>query len=993
MKTPAQHDWVPVEALTVTPQARAAYWRSIEELATGNSKACEESEQFGEEGIPISDASRRRFLSLMAGSLALAGLTGCTRQPIETIMPYVEPPENVVPGKPKFYATAVPGEGSAQGVIVESHGGRPTKIEGNPDHPASLGASSVHSQACLMDLYDPDRAKEILRLGIPSTWDTFLIAINEALRPMRANKGAGLRILTETVTSPTLGVQIGAVLDAFPAAQWHQYEPTGQHSARATSNLLFGAGLNTYYNLADAAVIVSLDSDFLACGPGSTRYAHDFADRRRRGNRLDMNRLYVVETTMTSTGGKADHRLGLPHSQVQLFARDLPAAVGVAQVSTGGASSYASWAQAIAKELKSHPGHCVVIPGEYQSPEVHALAHAINAALENIGKTVLHTAPLEARSVDQIQSLRQLTTDMNSGTVDLLLILGGNPVYNAPADFPFTTALAKVKASVYVGLSANETSTKVTWRIPESHFLEDWGDTRAFNGTASIIQPLIAPLYDSHSYLQVLDAFLQEPGRTAYGIVRSHWQAKSGAADFEEWWRKSVHDGYISGSAFPTVAPVPVANWASKLNGPRPQTEELEITFRPDVYLQDGRYANNIWLQELPRPMTKLTWDNAVMVSIATADRLKLHNQQQVELRLRNQTVRGSVWILPGQPDNSIRVDLGYGRTQSGRAGNGAGFNAYLLRTSNALWSDAGLTIHKVNVDYPLATTQMHQSMEGRDIVISNTLDGYKQDPEFAKLKSHPPKDNLTLYPHWQYRGYKWGMSIDLTACVNCNACVVACQAENNIPVVGKEQVLARRAMHWLRIDTYYKGDPRVPEAVYQPVPCMHCENAPCELVCPVQATNHSSEGLNNMVYNRCVGTRYCSNNCPYKVRRFNFLLYQDWTTETLKMQRNPDVTVRSRGVMEKCTYCVQRIKEAEITAEIENRPVRDGEIQTACQQACPTEAIIFGDINNSGNRVAKLKAEKLDYSLLAELNTRPRTTYLAELKNPNPELKESALA
>jgi molybdopterin-containing oxidoreductase family iron-sulfur binding subunit len=993
MKNPAHHNWIPLEALTAAPKPQIAYWKSLAEWEADRSQAGEETEQFDEEGVPLSDASRRRFLSLMAGSLALAGLTGCTRQPTETIMPYVAPPENIIPGKPKFYATAVPSEGGAQGVIVESHLGRPTKVEGNPDHPASLGASSVHSQACLMELYDPDRAKEILRLGIPSTWDTFLIAVEEALRPLRADKGGGLRILTETVISPALGAQIGAVLNAFPAAQWHQYDPAGPHSARAAASLFFGKPLNTYYNLADAAVIVSLDSDFLAGGSGSTRYARDFADRRRRGNRLDMNRLYVIESTMTSTGGKADHRLGLPYTGVEPFARDLAAAIGVPSAGATGSSPYKSWVQAIAKDLQSHPGNCAVVPGESQSPELHALTHAMNAMLGNVGKTVLHTNPIEARPVDQIQSLRRLTTDMKGGAVQLLLILGGNPVYNAPADFDFTTALAGAKASIHVGLSSNETSTKVTWHIPESHFLEDWGDTRAFDGTASIVQPLIAPLYDSRSCLQVLDAFLQQPGRTAYEIVRAYWQTKSGAADFESWWRKSVHDGYIMGSAFPTVTPTVAADWTSQLSRPKPTAGELEITFRPDIYIHDGRYANNIWLQELPRPMTKLTWDNAVMVSFATADRLKLDNQQHVELRLHGQTVRGSVWILPGQPDNSVRVDLGYGRTQSGRAGNGAGFNAYPLRKSDALWSTSGVEIHKVNTEYPLATTQMHQSMEGRDVVISNTLDGYKRDPEFAKQKNHPPKDNLTLYPHWQYEGYKWGMSIDLTACVNCNACVVACQAENNIPVVGKEQVLARRAMHWLRIDTYYKGDPRVPEAVYQPVPCMQCENAPCELVCPVQATNHSFEGLNNMVYNRCVGTRYCSNNCPYKVRRFNFLLYQDWTTETLKMQRNPDVSVRSRGVMEKCTYCVQRIKEAEITAEIENRPVRDGEIKTACQQACPTEAIIFGDLNNRGNRVAKLKAEKLDYALLAQLNTRPRTTYLAELKNPNPELKESALA
>ncbi len=415
--------------------------------------------------------------------------------------------------------------------------------------------------------------------------------------------------------------------------------------------------------------------------------------------------------------------------------------------------------------------------------------------------------------------------------------------------------------------------------------------------------------------------------------------------------------------------------------------------FRPNVYMHDGRFANNVWLQELPQPMTKLTWDNAVYLSPATAKRLDIDNQQPVELELNGRKVEGSVWILPGHPDETVTIDLGYGRTQAGRAGNGAGFNAYTLRATDAMWSATGLTLRKLDKKYPLATTQPEQSMEHRDVVIYNTLDGYRSNPDFAQLKEHEPPENLTLYPHWNYRGYAWSMSIDLTACVNCQACVVACQAENNIPVVGKEQVLARRAMHWLRIDVYYEDGYRAPAARYAPIPCMQCENAPCELVCPVQATNHSAEGLNDMVYNRCVGTRYCSNNCPWKVRRFNFLLYQDWVTETYKMQRNPDVSIRSRGVMEKCTYCVQRIREAEIQAQNENRPVRDGEIQTACQQACPTEAIVFGDKNNPNNRVAKLKAEKLNYAMYSELNTRPRTTYLAELRNPNPALKEGTTA
>lgn len=972
--------FVPLGSLKATSQPQD-YWQSVEERA--GSLEHLELERFSEEGIEVSDESRRRFLSLMAGSLTLAGLTGCTRQPAETILPYVEPPENVVPGRPKYYATAVPVSGLAQGVIVESHLGRPTKVEGNPDHPASLGASSVHSQACLMDLYDPDRAKELSYLGDVRTWEAFQIAWTSAMAPIRQRKGEGFRILTETIVSPTLGHQIQSVLKALPAAQWHQFDPAGPHAARSAARAIFGKPVNTYYNLAGAGVVLALDADFLACGPESTRYAHDFADRRRRGDRLDMNRLYVIESTMTATGGKADHRLALRYLEMETFARELAGTLGLSVGST--TSSYAALTQVLANDLKSHAGSCVVIPGERQTPALHILSHAINHALGNIGKTAIYTDAIEVEPVDQIESLRQLNEDMHAGKVELLLILGGNPVYNAPADFAFAKGLQKVKTSVHCALHFNETSLKTTWQIPESHFLEEWGDARSYDGTVSIMQPLIAPLYDTRSHLTLLDAILQFPGRSSYEIVRQYWPAHCGAVDFEQWWRKSVHDGLIAGSALPALTPT-IESTSFSPAASQQSASGLEIVFRPDVYIYDGRYANNIWLQELPRPMTKLTWDNAVFLSPATAKRLELKNQQHVEVRYGNRSMQGPVWILPGHPDESIGLDLGYGRTHSGRAGNGAGFNVYLLRTAASLWVGTGAEIHKLDSSYPLATTQMQQTMEHRDVVLSSTLDEYKRNPDVIQEKNHRPPENLTLYPQWQYSGYKWAMSIDLTACVNCNACVIACQAENNIPVVGKEQVLARRAMHWLRIDTYFKGDPRIPQAVYQPVPCMQCENAPCELVCPVQATNHSRDGLNDMVYNRCVGTRYCSNNCPYKVRRFNFLLYQDWVTETLKMQRNPDVTVRSRGVMEKCTYCVQRIREAEITSQIEDRFIRDEEIQTACQQACPTDAIVFGDMNNRGNRIAKRKGEKLDYSLLAELNTRPRTTYLAELRNPNPE-------
>lgn len=936
------------------------------------------------------DATRRRFLEIMGASIALAAGTGCTRQPTAFIVPYVDPPEQVIPGKPKYYATANLVNGIAQGVIVESHLGRPTKIEGNPKHPASLGATDVLSQACVLDLYDPDRSKEVLNRGEVSSWDAFVLALRQALEPLRSSQGRGLRLLSETVISPTLGDQISQVLAQFPEARWCQFDPAGPHSLRAGAQLAFGRYVNTFYRLDQADVVLALDSDFLTCGTGSTRYARDFATRRRTGvSNGSMNRLYVVESTMTATGGKADHRLALRYRDLAEFAGELAAAV-TAQPSAGAiAGTHKEWLAAVARDLMAHRGSSVVLAGESQPDYVHALCHEINAALGNIGKTVLYTDPIEVHTEDQIGSLRQLVGDMNSGSVELLLILGGNPVYNAPADLGFSAALRKVPNSIHVSLHSDETSAQTHWQIPESHFLEDWGDARAFDGTITILQPLIEPLYHSHSQIEVLDLLLRYPNRTSYEIVRDYWAPHSKTTDFEGWWRQSVREGVVAGSALPEIHPRLQTLEAD--SSPAPREQALDLIFRADPFVYDGRYANNAWLQELPRHMTKLTWDNAVHLSPATARRLHLKNQQHVELRYRGRSVQGSVWISPGDADDTVTVRLGYGRTHAGAVGNGAGFNAYLLRTSDAFWQAGGVEIHPTGNSYPLATTQMHEDMEGRDLVVSEPFATYRNDADFVK-KIHPePERDETLYPAWSYTGYSWGMSIDLTACVNCSACVIACQAENNIPVVGKDQVLIRRSMHWIRVDTYFTGHPERPSAVYQPVPCMQCENAPCELVCPVQATQHSSDGLNDMVYNRCVGTRYCSNNCPYKVRRFNFLLFSDWYTEQLKMQRNPDVTVRSRGVMEKCTYCVQRIREAEIRSQDEGRYIRDGEVQTACQQVCPTQAIVFGDMNNSSNHVARLKSDKLNYSLLAELNTRPHTTYLAELRNPNPELKETS--
>ena len=972
------------------------YWRSLEELA--------ESEGFQEllerefprhaaEWQPDA-AGRRQFMKVMGASLALAGLSACTRQPTETIMPYVRQPEEVIPGKPLYFATAVAHSAIAIGVLVESHLGRPTKVDGNPEHPASLGATDALAQASVLDLYDPDRSQTLTYLGDIRPWSGFLGAAREALGSQTAKSGAGLRFLTGATTSPTLADQFRTVLQKFPAAKWHRYEPVGRHASLAGARQAFGEPLHTYYQIAKADVILSLDADFLCTGPASVRYAADFASRRRvRGNQTAMNRLYVAESTATPTGAKADHRLPLRASDVEAFAASVAAGVGVKGVDTPASNGMTSgplakWIAALVKDLGQHRGASVVIPGDHQSPAVHVLAHAINLALGNVGHTVIHTDSLDPNPVDDFESLHELVEDMDAGKVEMLVIVGGNPVYNAPVDFAFAQHMSKVKLRIHLGLYADETSELCQWHIPEAHFLETWSDARAYDGAITILQPLILPLYFGRSVHELLAAFGDTPNQTPYEIVKGHWNRQHPGADFEDWWRKAVHDGIVPNTALParqvTFKGAPTAP-------ARPaQAQALEIVFRPDPHIFDGRFANNGWLQELPKPLTTLTWDNAAIISPRTAERLSLQNEDLVELEYRGRKVRAPIWMQPGHADDSVTVHLGFGRTRAGRVGNGVGFNAYSLRTSEAPLFDSGVEIVKLGSKFPLAATQNHHLMEGRAIVISGKVDEYRKNPAFAKEQAEEPPKELTIYPGFKYEGYAWGMAIDQTACVGCNVCMIACQAENNIPVVGKEQVAMRRSMHWIRVDSYYGGSMDNPETHFQPLPCMHCENAPCELVCPVQATNHSSEGLNDMVYNRCVGTRYCSNNCPYKVRRFNFFLYSDWNTPSLKLQRNPDVSVRSRGVMEKCTYCVQRINEAKIDAEKEDRRVHDGEIQTACQQACPTQAIVFGDINDPASRVARLKAEPLNYSLLAELNTRPRTTYLAALRNPNPEIENS---
>jgi MoCo/4Fe-4S cofactor protein with predicted Tat translocation signal len=1037
------------------PATGKKYWRSLEELA--DTEAFREliCQEYPEQAALWPESlSRRRFLALMGASLGLAGLSGCSVQPApsEELVPYVRAPEEIVPRRPLFFATAMTLGGTGVGLLVESNMGRPTKIEGNPEHPASRGATDPCHQASILTLYDPDRSQNVRYLGQTRTWDDALAALRPALAEQRQRRGAGLRLLTETVVSPTLAGQIRELLHDYPEAKWHQYEPAARNSAFRGAVQAFGRYVNTYFRFHDlernerkANVVLSLDADFLASGPGNLRYTAEFmAGRRVRtteatARQAQMNRLYVVEPAVSCTGGKADHRLALRAQDVESFARalarrladalgpegrSLQAALGATGAAeTAFTHQHERWIRAVVADLAApeNRGRSVIIAGDRQPPAVHLLAHSLNHHLSNTGHTVFHTAPVEAQPVDHVASLRELVDDMGDGHVDVLVIIGeANPAFTAPADLPFVENMQRVPLRLHLGLYEDETARQCHWHVPAAHYLEAWGDTRAFEGTASIVQPLIQPLYGGKSAHELIAALAGPTEPPGYGIVRGwwrrHWQARGQASDFEQSWQTVVHDGVVPETRLsPRSVPLQ-QGWDRHLSGGAPITSEgYEIVLQTDPTIHDGRFANNGWLQELPKPVTRLTWDNVVLMSPATARALDVslgsyaHGGEHggyypdvVELRLGRHTVRGPIWIMPGHVDGAVSVYLGYGRDQAGRVGGTAdqrlGFNAYPLKTSTHPWFDSGLTIHKTGDHQLVACTQEHFLMENRAPVRADTLRHYHAQPNFAAgpgeehVRDEVPRGArrpLTLYEPYPYPDHKWGMAIDLTTCTGCMACVVACQAENNIPVVGKEQVAAGREMHWLRVDRYVAGtaaDPR--EYYFQPVPCMHCENAPCEYVCPVEATVHSAEGLNEMVYQRCVGTRFCSNNCPYKVRRFNFFFYADYTTQSVRLQYNPEVTVRSRGVMEKCSYCVQRIRRAEIDAEVENRLVADGEILTACQAVCPAQAIVFGDINSRTSKVKRWKDSPLNYSLLDELNTRPRTTYLAALRNPNRELE-----
>ena len=977
------------------------YWRSLDQLAD-----TPEFNSFLKREFPLGASefdnswSRRKFLTLMGASLAMAGLASC-RRPVEKIVPYVERPEEVIPGVPLYYATSMPFSDHAFGLVVESHEGRPTKIEGNKLHSSTLGAASAIIQAQTLSLFDPDRSKKVLKGQQEKSWNDFVLNWIGAFEKFKENKGAGLSVLSGMFSSPTLSRLKKSFDKNFPKARWLTYEAVSDENIYNGTKAAFGKSYRPNYSFDKARVVLSLDSDFLLTESDSIKNARGFAAARNVETEKDeMNRLYVVESGYSTTGANADHRQAISSGDIGAFALNLANALNNLGINVAGTGAQLvsdkkfKWVNELARDLAGAKGASLVVAGRRQPAAVHALAAAINDALGNIGKTVEYSEVSDTSSSDSA-GLQSLVADMNSGSVSTLIMFGSNPVYDAPAELGFAAAMSKVKTTIHFNDYVDETGQLTTWHVPKSHFLESWGDTRSYDGTRGLTQPLIRPLFGSVSESEMMGLLAEGKFTKGYDLVRQTWKNKNKGGNFESRWRKILHDGLEQKSAYKSESPGIRNSVISKFLRDNPLTNSsgksgMEIIFRSSPSLYDGRYATNGWLQELAHPISKLTWDNVAYMSNADAKSLGVKNNDVVKLELAGRSLELPVWIQPGQAKNSVVVELGYGRKGAFKVGDGVGGNVNLLKNFSVVGFAAGLKVTKMNRTHALACTQDHWSMEGRAIVREASLQEYRKHPKFAEeAVQHKPLESV-FDEHSYAEGYQWGMTVDLNSCVGCNACMIACQSENNIPIVGKEQVANGREMNWIRLDRYYSGDVEDPETVHQIILCQHCENAPCETVCPVNATMHDAEGLNVMVYNRCIGTRYCSNNCPYKVRRFNFFNYTKDYSEIEKMTQNPDVTVRFRGVMEKCTYCIQRISAAKIEAKNNGKKVVDGDITTACQQACPVDALTFGDINDAESRVSKKKKFNRNYALLSELNVKPRTTYLAKIRNPNSNIKKA---
>ncbi|MBN2328030.1 MAG: 4Fe-4S dicluster domain-containing protein, partial [Candidatus Omnitrophica bacterium] len=928
-------------------------------------------------------------------------------------------PDETHPGQIKQFATALELGGSAVGLLVNSYDGRPIKIEGNPNHPFSRGAADVIAQASVLELYDPDRGKDpIERTGNEQTvrsWSEAEAFLSDHFGRIKEQNGKKFAILSEASSSLSVEDMRRRLLEAFPEAKWYEYESISRDNEREGMRLAFGEPVRALPQLEQANVIVSLDADLFGSHPTAIQNASGFA-KGRRPIQGEMNRLYAVEPRYTTTGAAADHRLGLPASQMESFALALIAELLFHQnVPPGMFFSVLKpmfepylqhpfdkkWMNALAEDLKASQGKCLVAVGAGYSPMTHIAAAMLNDILGNTGNTVVYCSDPDPARPSHLQAIMELTKEINAGGVDTLLMIGGNPAYDAPADLRFAEALKQVDNSIHLSLYPTETSALSKWYIPRAHYLESWGDARAYDGTISLIQPLIQPLYDGKSAVELLALVIGDDLTRGYDIVRRSLRTIFNNDSFDNSFRYWLHQGFIKNTRYDYYAPwyvnvnIQRALEEIEVEFPEPKAGDLEIVFYPDSKIYDGRFANNGWLQETPDFLTKLTWDNAALIAPETARTLGVRHGELIRLNYQGQSLDVAAYVMPGQAQNSVAVALGYGRTHAGRVGDGAGFAVHELRTAAAPYFGRGLTIERTGEKYELAITQDHFAIDAvglkershriHELIQEATLENYLADPECFKHQSHTPEVNL--WKEHEYPKNRWGMAIDLNACIGCNACMAACQAENNIPVVGKKQVALSREMHWIRVDRYFSGDVNAPRIAYQPVACVHCENAPCEQVCPVGATVHTHEGLNVMVYNRCVGTRYCSNNCPFKVRRFNYFNNHKNLEPTEKMVFNPEVTIRSRGVMEKCTYCVQRIEAVKIDAKNNRREIRDGEITPACAQTCPTQAIVFGDLSDPESRVSQLRRDPRAYTLLGELNVKPRTAYLARIRNENPGL------
>jgi len=1012
--------------------AGRAYWLSVQHLADTEAIQQRIADEFADyDPEELRSMSRRRFLQLAAASMALAGLTmtGCRRYPEEKLAPFAARPDGYVPGTTQRYATMMELGGVATGLHATSFDGRPIKLDGNPLHPVTQGASDVQTQAAILDLYDPDRARHVVdRRGEQPqrrNWAAFADELKALLATHREADGKGLAVLSEATGSLTIRRLREQFVARFPEATWHTWEPIDRSNAYEGSRLAFGEVLRPVLQLDRAKLIVSFDADLLGAHPGKLMHARGWAAGRRSADEGEMNRMLIAEAGFSTTGSVADARMAARPAVIEqmLEAVQVLLASPDAAMPTGLGDREAGFARKIVRELRGAGRDAVVAVGDRLSPQAHALGHAINMRLQNTGRTVRYISEPTAGDA----TLAELATAINAGNVDTLLVVGGNPAFDAPADVGFGDLLGKVKTTAHLSTHSNETSMRCTWLLPRAHFLETWSDGVAWDGAATLGQPLIQPLMNGKSAAEVLAMLLGEDDADGYALIRDTFRSRIAAVDFDKQFKQLIHDGIAPTLNDKAVTPRPTGG---DLSLPTPVGEgHFDVVFAADSEILDGRFANNGWLQELPNPMTKVTWDNPLLMAKADADAAKLTTGDMVTLTVGKQSMQLPVYVMPGQPRGVLTVTFGHGRESGGRIGSGIGFNTYPLRSSDVLHT-ARASIAKTGRRYTLAQTQDHFIMddvgawgvqkrvgkqgESGKIIKDVSLDEYNADPHVVHAGAHGHGLPIFQPPSEFNEPHAWGMAIDMNSCTGCNACTIACQAENNIPVVGKEEVNRSREMHWLRIDRYFKGDPDSEDldVAWQPMACVHCETAPCEQVCPVAATVHDTEGLNTMVYNRCIGTRYCSNNCPYKVRRFNYHDYQSkppneapegWYDMPDTQQRNridllrrmaynPDVTVRMRGVMEKCTYCTQRIAKAKIDAknewtrgDREDYLVHDGEVVTACQEACPTQAIVFGNLNDPNSKVSQLHRSNRTYAVLDNLNTRPRTKYLAKIRNPMP--------